>query len=121
LITGVSPSDFYILDKCLLLPSFLLTIGLLQPKELKLTFSKIRRNLIPYKAMLLLGFFWLTSSALYGFALSLEKTTIVFIIRNLSYPLAAIIGAFWFKEHITLKRAIGFALITLSAVLGVLF
>lgn len=117
-------SVFFILDKALLLPAFLFTLCLLgrrkqiQPKKVFPAFVENRQ--LFGRMILILGGLWLVSSLTYGLALQAEKATVVIVIRNLSYPLAALCSVIFFKEVFGRVRLLGFVFTTIGASIAAL-
>jgi len=118
---ALSGNEFFILDRLLIIPAFALLLISLRGKRLWAgtwltdSASVLRRN---GQSLALIGILFAVSIYTYNLALEIEKVALVSLVRNLSYPMAAFIGAFTFRQQISTKRWLSFSLVLLSVLLG---
>ena len=117
----VSSGDFFVIDRLILIPSFLLVLGLMKGKKIisdlqqKINLPIIVRN---WKPLLLIGLLFTISVYTYNVALGIEKAAVVGVFRNSAYPIAAFLGAFLFQQKISSKQWLSFSLLVVAIFLG---
>lgn len=117
----LSASEFFILDRILVIPAFILVLIPLRGRQLWTgawiadSFSILMRH---WRSLSMIGLLFAISVYTYNRALGIEKVALVSLLRNVSYPMAAFIGAFAFRQQISIKRWLSFSLVLLSVLLG---
>lgn len=118
---SLSSNEFFILDRLLVVPAFALLLVTLRGKQLWRgtwladSSSVLMRN---WKSLTVIGILFALSVYTYNRALEIEKVALVSLVRNVSYPMAAFIGAFAFRHQISTKRWLSFSLVLLSVLIG---
>jgi drug/metabolite transporter (DMT)-like permease len=109
----VGGMDYFLIDKVLLLPAALLTLLPLCALSGEKLFDRsilARRR----RELVLIGLLFFISSLAYTFALKHERAALVGLFRNASYPLAAFIGVFAFRQQISRRQWASLALVCAS-------
>jgi len=104
LTNSFTPREFFLLDKLILFPVTTLTLSI--SRIIKISNFSFN-NQIKIKNLfwlVLLGSTWGLSSYTYGVSLAGQKTTLVSVVRNLAFPLAAIGSVIIFNEKLTTAR-----------------
>lgn len=117
LTNSFTPKEFFLLDKLILFPVATLTLTISRIIKISnFSFnSQIKMKSLFW--LLLLGTTWGLSSYTYGVSLAGQKTTLVSIIRNLAFPLAAIGSVIIFNEKLTPARINNLILSVIACVL----
>jgi drug/metabolite transporter (DMT)-like permease len=114
--------EFFILDRLVIIPAFLLTLGIIQRGDFFVGIWKdhygsvLARN---WKILSLIGLLFTLSVYTCNLALELEKAAFVGLFRNASYPIAAFAGAFFFKQNVSTKEWLSLSLVFFAIFLGV--
>ena len=117
LTTSFTSMEFFILDKLILFPVVTLTLytsGIIRFSNLSINNTFKKKNLF---WLILLGTTWGVSSYTYGVSLAGQKTTLVSIIRNLAFPLAAVGSVIIFNEKLTAARISSLILSIIACIL----
>lgn len=119
----ISSEDFFVIDRIVLLPAFLLSLLLIKRENIKVGILQkdwrpiVERN---WKSLCLVGLLFTVSVYAYSFALKMETAAFVGIFRNSAYPIAAFTGAFIFKQQIASRGWISFSLIFIAIAMSTL-
>ena len=114
-------NEFFIFDRIVLLPTFLLAVLIIRRgnfrfgSPLENSLSVLARN---WKSLLAIGTLFTLSAYTYNLALELEKVALVGLFRNSAYPVAAFVGAFIFKQRTSTREWLSLALIFFAVVFG---
>jgi len=116
-------SQFFVLDRIVILPAFFIALWIIGRRSFKIDIwsstpsGVITRN---WKSLCFIGLLFTVSVYTYNLALEIEKAALVGLLRNSSYPVAAFVGAFIFKQEVSLRKWVSLFLILAAAVLGAL-
>ncbi|MGB3317033.1 MAG: EamA family transporter, partial [Albidovulum sp.] len=121
LTTHLEPTNFFVWDKISVLPAVLLSL-LFAGKLRNTDFSpvKIFSSKKASFIIILMGLSWGIASYTYAVALSGEKAAIITLVRNLAFPLTAIIGGFIFREAIRTSQYLSLAIVVGAIFCGTL-
>jgi drug/metabolite transporter (DMT)-like permease len=115
----LSSDQFFILDRIVILPSFIFIVLLVRKGRLLDSFTSIGQPGIlarNWATLATIGVLFTVSTYAYNLALTTEKAALVGLARNSSYPIAAFAGTFIFEQNVTFKKWLSLALVV-SAVL----
>ncbi len=104
LTNSFTPREFFFLDKLILFPVTTLTLSISRVIKISNFSFNNQINIKNLVWLVLLGSTWGLSSYTYGVSLAGQKTTLVSVIRNLAFPLAAIGSVIIFNEKLTTAR-----------------
>lgn len=117
----LSGSDFFIIDRFTLMVSAVSTVFFIRGKNLG-NFFWNRRNLSTFKTnwvnLAFISALFTISGYVYTLALAHEKAIIVGLFRISAYPIAALIGAFVFKQKLLLKEWLSLAFVCSAIMLS---
>lgn len=118
---ALSADQFFVFDRLLAIPAFFLALGFVGGNVFRKSHWRVNSMAITgrnWKLLCLIGLLFTVSVYTYNLALEIEKAALVSLVRNTSYPIAALIGAFMFQQQISTRRWVSLSLVILSVVLG---
>ncbi len=117
----LSGNEFFILDRVVIVPAFLLVVAIIRRNDFKKSIWKdsylsiFTRN---WQLLLSIGLLFTLSVYAYNLALALEKAALVGLFRNAAYPVAAFTGTLLFEQKVSAKKWVSLSLIVLAALCG---
>jgi drug/metabolite transporter (DMT)-like permease len=117
----ITSEVFFIIDRATVIPAFFLVLFIIKPKSFTANrwatdFSRVfARN---WKMLSMIAILFTISVYTYNVALGLEKAAVVGLFRNAAYPLAALVGAFLFRQKISAHEWLSLSLIVAAVFIG---
>lgn len=119
LLTHMSGVEFFVVDKLVMLPTFLLIYLVLMrfiADEFRIQLRAVSGSRL-FVIVLVLGFLWGASSLFYGLALELQKTLWVTMIRSLAFTLVALLGSFLDQKPLSAMSILGLGMASIGGAL----
>ena len=90
-------------------------------KKVKFVPESVNTSIKVGLLVVLMGITWGVASYTYAVALAGEKAAIISLVRNLAFPLTAVMGAYIFKEKISRLQIISLAVVVFAITVGAIF
>ncbi len=122
LVEHLDPMNFFVWDKISVFPAVIASMFIAgKLSGVSLAPSRTGWNVREILIVAFLGITWGIASYTYAVALSGEKAAMISLVRNLAFPLTAVLGGVIFREAVNQRQYFSLFIISTGILLGTLY